>query len=735
MNVSPVSVTIFSGAKQQFTATLTSTHFTNVVWKATTGTITSSGLYTAPSVGSSTKVTITATSFAAGTTVANADVTVTPPVKLGIAAHNLPSGTVGTAYSTTLSATGGSAPYRWQLTAGALPKGLSLDTATGLISGTTSQTGTFGFTTTVTDANASTASMSLNLAMNTAVTSNYDGPAELPRVYIQSDLASTPVPGSVISVAQGGDFQQALNSVKCGQTIELQSGAAFTGNFTLPAQTCDDSHWIVIRTSAPDSSLPAEGTRISPCYAGVSSLPARPALHCTTTKNVLAKIQFSGAGSGPITLANGASHYRLLGLEITRTGTSVVYNLVLNDKGGASDHIIIDRSWLHGTAQDETGRGVMLTGSRYMAIIDSYLNDFHCIARSGSCVDSQAIAGGLGDNPMGPFKIVNNFLEAASENILFGGGEATTTPADIEIRHNHFYKPAVWMQGQPGFVGGKDGNPFVVKNLFEVKNAQRILFEANVLEHSWGGFSQAGFAIVLTPKNQASGTTNVCPLCQVTDVTIRNVTISHVGGAMQIANGLSDNGGAAKAGLRYSIHDVIADDINSTAYDGYGTFSQVSMGPGAALLQDVTINHVTAFQDGVLLNLGDDITVNSPMKDFVFTNNIVNAGTNATKTTGGGTANCAYSPVPLTALGACFQTYTFSHNAIIATSSYYPPDTYPAENYFPSSSSAVAFVNYHNGNGGDYHLQNSSPYKNSGTDGKDLGADIDATNTAIAGVL
>jgi hypothetical protein len=43
-------------------------------------------------------------------------------------------------------------------------------------------------------------------------------------------------------------------------------------------------------------------------------------------------------------------------------------------------------------------------------------------------------------------------------------------------------------------------------------------------------------------------------------------------------------------------------------------------------------------------------------------------------------------------------------------------------------------VNYNNGIGGDYHLKSSSPYKNAGTDGKDLGADMNALDAAIAGV-
>jgi Putative Ig domain len=736
ISLSPSATTLSSGGRQQFSAALTSTSNTAVTWQASAGTISSSGLFTAPSVTSSSRVTVTATSVADGSVAATSQVTVVPLSKLLFTMASMPAGTAGTPYTTTLTATGGTAPYVWQITGGFLPQGLSLDKSSGVVAGITSQTGTFTFTASVTDASSTRATASLALSMSSATTGNFDGPAELPRVYVASDLSDTPAPGSVISVAKGGDFQRALDSAKCGDTIALQAGAVFTGAFTVPAQACDDAHWIIVRTSAPDSSLPPEGTRISPCYAGVSSLPGRPALNCASTNNVLAKLQFSAVGSGPLILANGASHYRFIGLEITRTpGTGVVYNLVSHQTDGAADHIILDRSWVHGTAHDETTRGVMLSGAQYAAVIDSYFTDFHCVARTGWCGDSQAIAGGLGSLSTGPLKIVDNFLEAASQSVLLGGGPATITPADIEIRRNHMFKPLTWMVGQPGYVGGADGNPFIVKNLIEFKNAQRVLIEGNVFENAWGGFSQAGFAILLTPKNQTLGGANVCPICQVTDVTIRYSTISHVGGGLQIANGLSDNGGRPLAGERYSVHDLTADDIDPTKYDGYGTFAQVSMGPGAPVLQSVTISHVTAFQPNVLLNLGDDTTMNPAMRNFVFTNNLVNAGTAPTQTTGGGTANCAFYSAPLTSLAACFTAYTFSHNAIIATPANFSPSKYPAGNYFPASATAVDFVNYNNGNGGDYHLQSASRYKNAGTDGLDLGANVDAVQAAVAGVL
>jgi hypothetical protein len=418
----------------------------------------------------------------------------------------------------------------------------------------------------------------------------------------------------------------------------------------------------------------------------------------------------------------------LIGLEVTRTvSQATVYNLI--EFSGPADHIVFDRLWIHGTAQDESVRGILLGQSRYVAVVDSFITDFHCVSRSGACGDAQAICGGIGDGPMGPYKILNNFLEASGENIMFGGGPGTAPPHDIEVRHNHMFKPMTWMKGQSGYIGGRDGNSFIVKNLFELKNAQRVLLDGNILENNWGGFTQVGFAILLTPKNPGG-----CPICQVTDVTIRYNSISHVGSGLQIANALSDNGSSPVDGQRYSIHDVVIDDIDGVKYGGPSEFAQVSVSAGAPLLQNLTINHITAFPSHMLFLIGDMVATTTPMKNFVFTNSIVNAGSAPVWSTGGGPANCAFHDKPLITFIACFGGYTFAANAIIASSSAYPPADWPGHNFFPASAAAVRFVDYNNGNGGDYRLQPSSSYKGKGTDGKDLGADVDAIHSAIGGV-
>lgn len=568
---------------------------------------------------------------------------------------------------------------------------------------------------------------SLSPQVATPAASQFDGPAELPRIYVHSSLADTPVPGRIWQVKEGEDFQETLDVASCGDIIELQAGATFRGSFKIPAKACDDFHWIIIRTAAPDRYLPPEGARITPCYAGIATLPGRP-FHCASTNNVLAKLVYDGAGgSGPIVLADGANHYRLLGLEITRDAPGkTVYNLVSQADGGAADHIIFDRVWLHGTPQDETTRGILLGGSSQVAVVDSFFSDFHCTAGTGACTDAQAIAGGMGNRPMGPYKIVNNFMEAAAESILFGGGSATQVPADIEIRHNYLFKPVNWRPGDPHFVGAANGRPFIVKNLFELKNAQRVLFEGNVLENTWGGFSQTGFAVLLTPRNQGR---NTCPLCMVTDITIRYCRISHVGSGFQIANSRDDSGAAARAGERYSIHDVIVDDIGRSASQGFGTLAQISM--DAPILRAVQLDHITAFPPKSLFLIGGP--ANRSMRDFSFTNSIVTAGEYQFTATGGGPQlSCSSEPGgndPAEVLKNCFVSYRFDHDAIIGGW-----NRWPRGNSFPKHARDVGLTNFNDGSGGDYRLSKESRFRGAGADRKDLGADVDAINRAIAGV-
>jgi hypothetical protein len=556
----------------------------------------------------------------------------------------------------------------------------------------------------------------------------FDGPAELPRVYVRSAIADTPATGRTISVHSGENLQQVIDSAKCGDRIELQAGSAFTtGVLRLPEKPCDDSHWIIVRTSAPDSALPPEGTRLKPCFAGVASLPGRPDFRCSSTRNVLARIEFNGkSGSGPLLFAPGANHYRFIGLEITRTGGPIIYALA--NAGGNVNHLIFDRVWMHGTPQDETTRAINLSAMSQVAVVDSSFSDFHCISVSGTCTDAQVLGTGGGNVPTGPFKIVNNFLEASGENILFGGGPATMTPADIEVRGNHFFKPMIWRLGEPGFAAGASGHPFIVKNLFELKNAQRVLVEGNLFENCWGGFSQNGYAILLTPKNQS----NQCPLCRVTDITLRYNRITNVGAVLEMANIRSDAGGETTAGERYSIHDIVADNVRGQPFGGgAGLFAQILV--AAPPLRDVNIEHVTAFAPRAVFSIMN----RDKFSNFKIENNIFSTGQYSVLSAGGGPQNCAFRPDPGSFFKNCFVNSSFTHNLMIGEGGWPPgnssvKDARSAGIHEASGQDATPYLLCADKDNGECKKPSSALH--AGTDAKNLGADMEKLQQMLANV-
>ncbi len=244
----------------------------------------------------------------------------------------------------------------------------------------------------------------------------FDGPAALPRVYIDKSMAAWPALGAKTIVPAGANLQTAINNAHCGDTLLLAPGATFSvGIITTPNKNCDDQHNIDIRSGAPDAVLPPEGSRMLPCYAGVASLPGRPPFTCPNgVTNVAAKIVYTpGSGLGPFQFANGASNYRLgPGLEITRSpSTGGNYQMIGPANNAHADAVFVDRVWLHGTAQDDSCLGMQLSGVLRGGIFDSYVDDFHSPS-SGTCTDPKGVAGGLGGFNGGPHIIDNNFIEA-----------------------------------------------------------------------------------------------------------------------------------------------------------------------------------------------------------------------------------------------------------------------------------------------------------------------------------
>jgi hypothetical protein len=561
---------------------------------------------------------------------------------------------------------------------------------------------------------------------NVAKFGDKDGVAELPKTCYYTALDGTPSPGKSIRIGARADLAGAVEHAKCGDTLLLPAGAAFDLK-VLPSKQCDDQHYITVRTDTPDSQLPPEGTRISPAWAGVPSLPGRPPF--AQPSGGPAKLLATIVVRRPEGVVVG-DHIRFIGIEWTAQDR-IIYRLVTVEH---ANHVIFDRNWIHPGEGLELAHGVgMNDGAHTIAVINSYINGLNCIAVAGRCTDATALGGGRGAETVHTLKFYNNFLESAGENILFGGGASTTNPTDIEIRRNHLFRPMLWKEGEPGYVPTASGHPYIVKNNFELKSAIRVLFEANLLENTWGGFSQTGWAILLTPVNQSDR----CPVCRVNDVTIRFNRIRNVAGVLQLATALSKTGGAAADGGRYSIHDLFADDLHDKDYKGSGPFMiLVSWTPP---IHDVQVDHVTAFVTGALLAI---VNAKDKLSNFAITNSVFSVGDRRLPvvTAGGGPEACASRTQALgseAVLQACFDPYKFEKNLIITAKG-----TFPKGNFVVGSPEAAGIRDLKGTIARDPRLchakgpgcSKASPGALAATDGRDVGADIDAVEAAIAGV-
>jgi hypothetical protein len=483
------------------------------------------------------------------------------------------------------------------------------------------------------------------------------------------DLTLPTQTGTVRNVPAGdaAALQNALNAATCGDTVVLVAGTTYIGNFTLPETPC--SGWIIVQSSQV-SQLPP-GTRVGP-------------------SKVLAMATIRSNVNGPaIRFLAGAHHWRLIGIEVTTTVGKTQTSLIETSVGGSQlsllpHHIIVDRCYVHADRTASVRRGLSFQVA-YGAVVDSYFSEFHQIG-----TDSQAIA--VWNGP-GPFLIQNNFLSAASENVMFGGADPDIpdlVPSDITMTGNHFWKDySAWR-----------GASLAVKNLLEFKNAQRVLVDGNVLEYSWAD-GQVGFAILLSPRNQNGR----CTWCRVQDVTITGNLIRHASSG--IRTGPSDGTFVSLPTNRVLIQNNVLTDL-STSYGGYGRgLMALSVANSATqtTADNITIDHNSVFADNAFLSFGDSGTIPS----FQFTNNLGTYGNYGIIGSGAG--------IGLSALNAYVPNSIYGQNLLLTSSGGSAGGKWPNGTLW-NTIAGSQFTNHASGN---YQLLNTSPYRNAGTDGKDIG--------------
>jgi hypothetical protein len=157
---------------------------------------------------------------------------------LAITTGSLPGGATGGLYSQQLSASGGAPPYTWSIAAGNLPPGLSLNGASGLISGAATTVGTFNFTIRVSDSAGARAEkdVSIKIVAGIGITSCPAPAATVGRPYGSQATASGGQPPYAWSIASG--------LLPAGLTLEPGSGAiagspVSAGNFDFVIKATD----------------------------------------------------------------------------------------------------------------------------------------------------------------------------------------------------------------------------------------------------------------------------------------------------------------------------------------------------------------------------------------------------------------------------------------------------------------------------------------------------------------
>lgn len=244
---------------------------------------------------------------------ASADLEIDGAVALSPASGALAGGTVGTAYTTTLAASGGKGGYSYGVSTGStLPAGLKLNSSTGVLSGTPTTAGSSSFSITVTDKKGNTGSAAYTLAVSQGLTA----------ITVTSKDGSAPSGTSY--VGDSVTFTASLTPV--GSGVAFANGVAFTLDGS-PVSTC---------TAQPVTVATSGGATTAAATCVLSSLST--GTHTLTASYPTGDANYSAATSAPFsqTVSLNTTSVSVIAAGASTVNASLKFTAVVTDTSGTS---------------------------------------------------------------------------------------------------------------------------------------------------------------------------------------------------------------------------------------------------------------------------------------------------------------------------------------------------------------------------------------------------------------